>query len=375
MAFPSWSTFPGYSLYPGSEEDRGIREIAALPPETMGQLLKGHRKVLAQVTATLDGRTVDVPVLSGSVSESWDSTPRTTASLSVAALDEWLPRRRGGLLHPLSGARFRVSFEVSGPRTPAQRFPYGVFVATGVRPGREGIDVDLTDLTHPVRGRLFTGPMVVHPGLDPLEQVGRMLQRRAPWVKVHDGATGLPVTGEWLSGDVGSDPWTAASEVAKAAGAQLFFDPEGMLVMPKVTDPLISPVKAVWETGPDSVFADVSRDVDGTDAPDGVIVLHSGGSVVAGNADGRLCVWEGDPETLTDGAQALAVGEADLALRRGAVESVSVKAWPLYGLHAGDVVKVVDAATGTDTTARVAKLDVPLSGEAMSVQLADRRVA
>lgn len=376
MAYPSWSTFPGYSLYPGEGEDVAIRDTVALPAETLEQLLAGHRRVIARVTAELDGRVVDVPVLSGSVSESWDATPRTTGTLSVAATGEWIPTHKGSLLDPRAGTRFRVAFAISGPRTPATMFAYGVFVATGVSVGRESISVTLADLSHVVRGRLMTGPMVVHPGLDPLEQAGRLLARRAPWVRIHSGATGLPLTSEWLSGDVGGDPWEAAEKVAKAASAILYFDEDGLLRMPKVTDPLLAPVAATWETGPDSVLADVDRSLDGVDMPEAIIVKYWRGMVVVPeDTGGRLCVWEGDPETIATDEQARTVGEADLALRRGAVESVTVKAWPRYGLHAGDVVKITDPGTGTATTARITKLDVPLSGEAMNLTLADRRVS
>lgn len=375
MAYPGWDAFPGWQLFPGQGEDTAIREIATLPAETLEQLLSGPRRVIASVTAELDGRVVEVPVTSGTVTEMWDSTPRATLAMQVAAVGEWMPRTTGALLDPRTQARFRVRVGVSGPRTSATSFGYGVYVATQTSVSPDGIGVTCADLSHVVRGRLMTGPTVVHPGLDPLEQAGRLLTRRAPWVRIASGATGLPVTAEWLSGEAGGDPWEAAQAVAKAAGAILYFDHDGMLRMDRITDPLVAPIAATWETGPDSVLADVGRDLDGTDMPDAVIVKWSGGvEVVPEDAGGRLVVWDGDPATIDAPDAARAAGEADLALRRGAVEQVTVKAWPRYGLHAGDVVKVVDSGTGTSTTARIVRLAVPLDGGPMDVTLADRRL-
>lgn len=375
MAYPGWDAFPGWTLHPGQGEDTAVRETAALPAETLEQLLTGPRQVVASVVAEKDGRVVDVPVTSGAVTETWGSTPRATLTMQVASTREWVPRSAGSLLDPRAQARFRVRVGVSGPRTSAASFSYGVFVATQASISPDGISINGADLSHVARGRLMTGPTVVHPGLDPLEQAGRLLSRRAPWVRITSGATALPVTAEWLSGEAGADPWEAAQAVAKAAGAQLYFDHDGLLTMPKITDPLVAPVAATWETGPDSVLADVGREIDGADMPDAVIVKWSGGvEIVPADTGGRLVVWDGDPATIDTAEGARAAGEADLALRRGAVEQVTVKAWPRYGVHAGDVVRVTDSGTGTATTARIVRLVTPLDGGPMDVTLADRRI-
>lgn len=377
MAFPSYSTYPGYALYPGETDAVGQYGLATLPAPTVEDLLSGARRVSASVTADLAGRSVDVPIVSGSVSESWDATPRATASLSVPALDEWAPRARGHILDPRSGARFRIAISVGeqGEPEPAATFTYGTFVATSVSVTGEGIDVACADLSHVVRGRLLTAPMGVHPGLDPQEQAGRLLARRAPWVRIASGASGLPPTAQWLSGEAGADPWEEAGKLAKAAGATLYFDHDGLLRVERITDPLIAPVVATWRTDSRSVLDDMSREIDGDDMPDAVIVKWSGGvEIVPEDNGGRLVLWDGDAETIADAPAARAAGEADLALRRGAIESVSLKAWPRYGLHAGDVVRVEDETTSVAMTARVVKLDIPLDGGPMSVTLADRRL-
>lgn len=370
MAFPSYSTFPGYGLYP-TEDYRPEAALAILPPETLEELQTGARRPSRRIEVTdAHGRVYTIPATEGDLTASWDATPHRETNLSL--LDDEHGTYRA-LLDPRAKNRVRVYFGVEGPRTPKTEFPQGVFVATSQeRDGRE-LEVGLADLSHLVRGRLMPKALQVAPPKTLHDAVRDVLDERAGWVHliVPDGSPALKT--RVIIGEPGADPWEKLEELAESFGHRVFFDAEGHLRVEPVTDPLVGRVLATWSTGEEGVLGSITSAIDGANAPDGVLVPWAGGVVIVPEDAGRLILYEGDATLLVDATQATSAGEAKLLLEKGATESVNVTVWPRFDVVPGDVVIVRDERSGDEFRTRITQVSWLLSLESMSVKLADLR--
>lgn len=370
MAYPGYSIYPSAALYPGDDYEPQ-RDLAILPPETLEQLLTGSRSPQLRVEATdANGRQVALAVLGGEVTHDWDSAPNRTGTLSL--LDDPYGSLRA-LLDPRAQNRVRVWFGVSGPRTAAQEFPAGVFVATSIDRDGQELTVKLADLAHVVKGRLLVAPIEVKDSMTVLQAVDTVLSHRFPGIAVVGDGAERKLSARAVIGEVGGDPWDALTEFLKAYGYRIFFDALGQARVERILEVLGSPVHCEWRTGGEGVIGAISSSLDGSEAPDGIVVQWANGVVVVPEDKGRLILWDGDETLLADASAAVSAGEAELALKRGMTESVSVTVWARYDLLAGHVVRIID---GDDQwTTRVTSVTFDLNLIDMSVKLADMRRA
>lgn len=373
MAYPSWSTFPGLDLFPGPEEPI-TEQTAMLPPSTLEELMTGARKPSVRVIATnKDERATELTVLDGSLSDSWDGTPRRELSLELPRWEEYLT-----LLHPSAGSTVRAFFSVSGSDAKGATWLMGTFVPVKVEEASETLQVALVDLSHRVRGRLMAGPMqptMNAQGKLPLhEAVAQVLQARAPWVTIATPEKASPMlTVRPTLGDVAADPWDACQKLCETQGYHMSFNREGQVAIEPITDPLIAPVAAVWQTGSEGVLLSLKRSLDGNDAPEACLVRWDGGVVIVPEDAGRLMAWDGDETLVKTAEDAKKAGEAALALKRGIVEAIDVSVYPRFDVQAGNVVRVEDARRKFSMTARILSVSWDLSLTSMAVKLSDRR--
>lgn len=318
------------------------------------------------------GRELDtLDVTDGSVDSDIGAAPTRTCKLSVPAA--WVPRVSTDPLDPRSRTELTVTHTVDG-----SPHPMGVFLLTKSSSKRSAsgvsAQVQCPDRSAAVRRALLLRPASVAAGELAHVAVGRVLADRAPWLPQALTPSTVALPAAW-AGAAGDDPWSACEKLAAAAGMRLLVDVDGRVTLRALTDPLAGDVAATWRDGADGVTVETSRDLDGTDAVDAVLVPWRDGALLVGPADARAVgKYAGDPSLITSADQAQQVGQAELLLRRGLVEQVAVTVWSDPAVDVGDAVRVVDSVLGADVTARVLGISRSMGSPTMTVKLAARRI-
>jgi hypothetical protein len=312
---------------------------------------------------------------------------RQLSGFSCADPDGLLtPTTPGSLLAPY-GQQLRV---FRGVRLPAgdELVPVGVFrVIKTTSAAPEGVvSVEADDLATVVRRNRWTSPWQVT-AADAADAVTAILADRAPDVTTDIAATGYTVGAGWLEAGSESDPWRDAQDLARAAGYELAFGPDGVARFYPPASPDADPT-ITYAAG--SVVLTAEREVDATETFNGVYAYGEGSAIttpVVGEA------WDEDPTSptyrygpfgevprfysspfITTTAQAEAAAASLLAQVTGSAEGVS---WTQLGNPALDVDDVIDLTVDElQLSARIVldSLDIPLlATEPMSATARVRR--
>lgn len=157
----------------------------------------------------------------------------------------------------------------------------------------------------------------------------------------------------------GDDPWKAATDLAKAAGYELWFDVSGVCTMQPVQDPITSPVTWAYDEGPNNITIALKRKLTRATAANYVIRdgqssghaapvrgvaadVNPASQTYIGGSYGTVVDYKASA-LYANQAQAQAAASADLLLNLGSVESLSISAIPKPDHDAGDVIEVTRA--------------------------------
>lgn len=269
--------------------------------------------------------------------------------------------------------------------------PVGVFriLKTNAAAPDGTISVEADDLSTPIRRNRWITPWQVTPA-DAADAVYDILTDRAPDVVADFGGTGsgtgYTVGAGVLEAGSESDPWRDAQEIARSAGYELAFGPDGVARLYPPASPEADPT-VTYPAG--SVVLTAEREVDATETYNGVYAYGEGSAIetpVYGEA------WDEDPASptyrygpfgqvprfysspfITTTDQADAAAESLLAQVTGSAESVS---WTQLGNPALDVDDVIDLTVedlGLAARLVLDTLDIPLLPEPMSATARVRR--
>lgn len=330
-----------------------------------------------------DAQVGTVQPLGGSVTvDRSRDTRRQLNGVTFADPDRLLvPTEPTSLLAPY-GQQLRVFRGIDG-----ETVPLGVFRIIKVSADSAGtVAVEADDLSTVVRRNRWVSPWQVA-AVDAAAAVVEILTDRFAEVEHAIVATGYTVGVGVLEAGSESDPWRDAQEIARSAGYELAFGPDGVarLYLPAST---AADATITYPAG--SVVLSATREIDGDTAYNGVIASGESSSLAA-PVSGES--WDEEPSsptyrygpfgeaprflvspfiTTTDQAQSAA--ESMLAQVTGSAESVT---WTQIVNPALDVDDVVDLTV--DEVSLVARLvidslEIPLTADgAMSATARVRR--
>lgn len=347
-----------------------------------------HRAV-TQVQVWLGGQQIGVvQPKSGSVSvDRTRDVRRQLSGFSCADPDGTLiPTDPGSLLAPY-GQQLRCYRGVRLP-TGDELVPVGVFriLKTTATAPDGTISVEADDLATVIRRNRWTAPWQVA-AVDAADAVVDILTDRADDVVTDITTTGYTVGTGVLEAGSESDPWRDAQDIARAAGYELAFGPDGVARFYPPASPTADP-QVTYPAG--SVVLTAEREVDASETYNGVYAYGEGSAIetpVFGEA------WDEDPSSptyrygpfgeaprfysspfITTAEQADAAAEALLAQVTGSAEAVS---WTQLGNPALDVDDVIDLTVDQlSLSARLVldQLEIPLlASEPMTATARVRR--
>lgn len=333
-----------------------------------------HRAVV-EVQVWYRGQQVGtVQPLSGSVSvDRGRDTRRQLNGVTFADPDGLLvPTEPTSLLAPY-GQQLRV---FRGVRVADVDFlaPLGVFRILKVNADAPSgvVSVEADDLSYVVRRSRWTTPWQVG-AVDAADAIADILTDRFAEVEIDFELTGYTVGTGVLESGSESDPWRDAQDIARAAGYELAFGPDGVARL----YPPASPDQVASATyGPGTVILTASREIDATETYNGVYAYGESSSLTLPVA---AEIWDEDPASptyrygpfgevprffaspfITTEDQAQSAAESLLAQVTGSVESVQ---WTQVVNPAHDVDDVIDFTVDQlHLSARLVldTLDIPL---------------
>lgn len=192
----------------------------------------------------------------------------------------------------------------------------------------------------------------------------------------------LPLT-VFEEGERYGDPWKACTDLADAAGQQVYFTPTGpypLATLRRTPDLSFSPVLWTFRRGEGETMVDVKREQDATTGYNVYVV--TGESSELGSQDLlpiRASAEVTDPTSpiypatygrvptflassfIRTGLQAQQVADTNLPLRAGASERITVTGFPHAAHEAGDVVHVTQEAMGIDSDWIISRFVIDLS--------------
>lgn len=217
-----------------------------------------------------------------------------------------------------------------------------------------------------------------------LETVVKSIAANAGIVKMLIPTTGITL-GTDFSFDRGTERWTAANQLAKNYGYELFFDATGTLVMREIQDPVLSASAFTFQTGPNvGNLVSIKRSVDDSELYNHVLVTgESSDSTVppvwaeAFNTEpssptnvaeigDRL--YQYSSSFITTVAQAQDVAYKFLKVHALEAYNLNIDFIPIWWLEPGDIVTILDPDASSVDPNRYLLTDfsIPLGLDAMS---------
>lgn len=366
---------------------QAVREGA--PVVTTVDIAKGGAIVMADIPI---GRPSTVTI---------DETASSWRACAVTAIDidrDLLPRTPLDALAPY-GTDLVIRSGFRFPDGTIEQMPCGLFRIVTTRPRRKGpINLVGFDYSRVVARARFEIPKVFARGTKNTVGIRTLVAERVAFANFELTDTGLtlPLT-IFEEGERYGSPWKACMEMAEAAGCQVFFGPDGpapRLIArpsPDVTDPPVWTVAA----GDGSTLTDMEPDLDSQEAYNVYVVTGEsadlatdGTGPVRGSAeitDPSSPVYPGTfgraPIFLTSSfmrtnAQCAQVAKANLPLKAGGSEGLTITAFANPAHEAGDPVLAQDPELGIDRVVTLSRFTLDLFGQDACQYVArSRRVA
>lgn len=348
-----------------------------------------HRAVI-DVQVWFDGEQIGtLNPLTGQVSVDRNRDIRRTLNCSAVDTDRTLvPTDPSSMLAPY-GQELRV---FRGVRLPAgdELAPCGVFriVKVNTEAPTGQVSIEGEDLAQVIRRNRWTTPYKVTPA-DAADAITAILEDRYSDVTVEMEATGYTVGKAYLESGPESDPWRDAQDIARSAGYELAFGPDGVARLYTPAAPDGEPV-ATYTSGAEAVLLSASREVDATETYNGV---YAYGESSALTAPVYAEAWDEDPASptyrygpfgevprffsspfITTSDQATSAATSLLAQVTGSAEQVQ---WSQIVNPAHDVDDIVDLVVDQlhlDARLVLDTLDIPLTAtDAMTANARVRR--
>ena len=269
--------------------------------------------------------------------------------------------------------------------------PLGVFIITdiNIQDSNEGVDISVEgeDRSLKISRNKWLEPYQVTSGSleDAIED---LLKDRFDDVETNFPVTNVTINQVVLGAENENDPWKDAVELCELVGFDLFFDPNGIVVMRQFPSLDGSVVVASYVEGENNTITSISRNISSKETFNGVIYILEGSDVPTPI---RVEAW--DEDTTSPTYRFGVFGEAptfvtsnllqtsDEALKAaysllnrfiGAQESIGWNALVDPSLDANDVVYIRNTGAKVDRVVIIDSLEIPLAPE--DAMTADARV-
>lgn len=217
-----------------------------------------HTATVTAEILTPDGLTHPLRVVSGQVDADATAQVRRTCSNVVIADPGLAPATKEALLAPWVN-ELRLSRGVAGIGS----YPLGVLGIGEVEIDEtpDGLVVTITsgqDRSQAIRENPWTRPYSIQPDTNGADALRAMILDRLPGVVPNIPPTDQTLPG-LLYGTGGSDPWDDITEVAKALGWEVFFDPLGIPTARVPVDAATAVPSATFGDGQDGRLLGINR--------------------------------------------------------------------------------------------------------------------
>lgn len=333
------------------------------------------------------GTVIDqLPVHAGSIEVDGSASIRRRCTIEVAdATGDYVPDRAGDLITPF-GNEVRLYRGIIYPDGAEEVVPLGVFMITAVdvKDTATGpvLSIEGYDRARKVERARFTTGYVVTAGANYAAAIRDLLRSRVPTIEFsptdYTGwAQQTTRTTPQLVFQEQEDPWRAARSMAASIGRQLFFNPDGVCVMP--VEPFISTSAVTWTyaEGEEATILALSNRWQAEGVYNHVIVT---GETTTNVAPVRGEAYDGDPASptyiggpmgdvpyfyasplITSTAQANEAAESVLRRVTGSTEIIAFPAIVNPAHEAGDIVAIVREASKVNDLFILDRLTIPLS--------------
>lgn len=283
-----------------------------------------------------------------------DPIRRTLSAVLLDKTGALTPQTRTDLLMP-NGVEARVRMGPVYADGSMELVPIGRFRLTASTSSDGQVEVRGFDLAYRVQSPMLQ-PYFIGAGLAVEDAVVTLVLTKDPTIP----STNMQITGDFTQAtlvDFNDDPWAVARKMARASGCDLFFDPDGGLVMAAAPTQPGAPVLAFVE-GENATFWDPKREIQAEGTPSVIVVEVNHSSLTTAL---RVSVSNNDPASLTysqgpygeivevissdkvrDQAQATRLGRSTLN-DRAWIEEFSFDCIPNPAIQEGDSISVTRA--------------------------------
>lgn len=339
----------------------------------LARLAESHQVATEVLLFLTDGRVLDLPHTGGSVQVDAAATIRRTCTVTLAD-PALIPRTPSDQLATY-GARLRVSRGVHYGDGTSELVPLGLFRLDEV--GGDVNDGPVTlqgkDLSVVIADDKFTAPYKASGTV--VSAVTALVQRSLPDVQVVSTIVDIPIGQKTY--DIEADPWAACQEIAAAAGAVVYFSPDGTAII--AVPPDISTATPVWDVaaGEGGAYIRANRAMSSASVHNGVLARGENtadnvapvSALVVDNDPTSPTYWSGpfgrrpmfysSPTLVTTGA---CTNAATLKLIQAKAPNASgdISSLPNPALEAYDVLRTIHP-DGSRELHQAASFTVPLS--------------
>lgn len=341
----------------------------------LARLAEGHQVATEVKLFLTDGRVIDVDHTGGSVQVDRQQAIRRTCTITVAD-PSLIPRTPADQLATY-GAQLRVSRGVYYGDGTSELVPLGVFRLDAVEGDVNDGPVTLSgkDLAAVIQDDKFTDAWPSSGTV--VSAVTALVQRSLPTVAVVSTIVDVAIGRRTF--DIETDPWAACKEIAAAAGAEVYFTPDGTVTITTLPDILTTP--PVWEiaAGEGGVYIRANRGMSSDKVNNGVLARGENTSdnvapvrsLVTDNDTSSPTYWGGpygrrpafySSPTLTTTSACTAAATLLLAQAKAPNASGDISSLPNPALEAGDVLRVTHP-DGSRELQQPASFTVPLTSD------------
>lgn len=322
-------------------------------------------------------------IVGGDISITRSADVRRTCTVTVVGVPRGLiPTSRQRTALDIYGNELIIRAGIRYPDGTTELIPQGVFPLTSSRlvDTADGVAVELTgeDRAGRIAAAKLLAPWATAAGTSLVDAITALAEDRMPGVTVinltstpHD----LPAT--HLIEEQG-DPWGDGIAVwASAAGAEVYFDRTGRLVIRDVPDPTSQPVDWEMFEGASSPITGLTREY--SDSLGGANAVVVTGETTGGDDPVRAIAYDLDPASptyyyggydsrpvwissplVTTEAQAQAMADARGRELFGATEQVTITAIPNHAIDEADLIHVRRERSGFDDVTVADSIRLPL---------------
>ncbi len=366
-----------------------VTHVALPAPRALDEILSGHARRLVRCRILSGPQAgVDLPVVAGRMTWSYDDPVRLSGGLTVAALPVWSDTTAAAALSPLAGVEVEIATGVLDDHDAEHWWTLGIGRVTQrtVResPDGIGVDIEVRDRGAIVAQAGAPRSWIITAGSGILAGIASLLSEVAPWCPMSlPLASDTPAASDiTLVEKAGDDVWEACRDLARALGLLLTVDETGTIIAPRIllpqeSTPIVVPLTG-WETSEDGArmvhqvaaqwVEPRPEDADSDWVPDaGTEVVRDPGSLdLPPHVSVITVAYRGDASVLGSPEAARAAATAQLADSLDLVVSGSCESVPHPALVPGSVIE------RDGWRHRVTRLDIDLGGGPVGVALGAR---